>query len=121
MRARLACWVPVLALVACGPTDGAFVEAYADRTCTLLFTCQDAAALAFDGIDSFDTCLATYGPPLDSLRGVCEFDRVSARTCLDALEVATCPKDGAPFESIEAPECSTVFHTCEEAADASDA
>ncbi len=102
---------------ACGPSDGAFVTDYVEQTCTLLLDCYEPSALAFDGIDSFDTCLGVYGPPVEDLRLACTFDRKAARDCLDALPDAACPADGETLEAALPVACDSVFVQCQGSAD----
>lgn len=84
---------PCLALLAlpftaCGPSPTAFESQFADRYCTLLFSCEDSATLAAFGWADKGECAAELARADTAAPD--DFDKAAARACLQDLESVTC-------------------------------
>ncbi len=98
-------------LLACGPSDEAFVTRYTEEWCALVMACSDPAALAFDGIESVEDCEAIVGSQVEVDASTCSYDPKAAKTCLTALNDLACDGGQAP---VEPSTCGVVFIECTE-------
>lgn len=98
-------------LMACGPSDEAFVARYTEDWCAVVMACSDPAVLAFDGIETVEDCEAIVGSQVEVEAASCSYDPKAARSCLSALHELGCDGSQAP---VEPSTCSVVFLECTE-------
>lgn len=111
---RAAATALLLGLAACGKLKAdEFVTAYTDSYCTLRLECGDPADLVFEGADTMESCVGTYGPTFEAEGQGCVLKSKPANECLDALDALACPADGDVDAALPGV-CATVWQKCEE-------
>ena len=99
--------LPLLVLVACGPSEEDFFDTLPVDLCAYAEECTSEDAEG-DGDPIEATCEEGVMATLTALQGddTCTYDKGQAQACLDAITEATCDDDGA--SSVESA-CTAVY------------
>ena len=90
-------------LTACGLSRDKFEEQFPEKLCTLEMECMaDGSDSGFSLFDTQQDCEAFVGLFI-AMSADCDYDKKAAKSCLDALDEATCDDDGSNSE------CDNVF------------
>lgn len=96
------CGVVVAVSASCKGAEPDFVESYLTSFCAFFIDCTDPAVAAFDGLPTVEDCRAEFGPPLAARAEGCKLEKDAAELCLQELDGAACPEEGAPEDALPA-------------------
>jgi hypothetical protein len=110
---RSAWLVVLIGVVSCGKVEAEeYLVDFTEQYCDVWLACTDPAQLAFDGLDSPESCVATNGPRFADQWNGCVLDQKNADRCLAFLPGTDCPESGEDLDAAIPAECYGAWKKC---------